>query len=148
MLCFAKMSDPAVKYLSDKAVEFLDAGIICRLADKVLGAGMRWAGRTCMPTTAADQRTWQHDDNWQLRAVYNLGRGGFTHFELTDCVRRPVPAATSSRNPGDVPGHVADNLGRGRETLRQHVIVLHHEGAWAATMLAGQAPSRPLAQPG
>jgi hypothetical protein len=41
MLGLAEMSDPAVKYRLDKAVEFLDAVIARQMADKAPGAAVR-----------------------------------------------------------------------------------------------------------
>jgi len=85
MLGLAEMSDPAVKYRLDKAVEFLDAVMVCQLADKAPGAAVRWTGRTlracdgscfCEPGSKTT--------SWRLHAVYDVGRGGFSHFELTD----------------------------------------------------------------
>ena len=46
MLGMAEISEPAVKYRLDKAVEFLDAVVACQLADQAPGAAVRWAGRT------------------------------------------------------------------------------------------------------
>src|SRR4051812_41325618 len=45
MLGLAEMSDPAVKYRLDKAVEFLDAVMACQLAGQAPGAARRWVGR-------------------------------------------------------------------------------------------------------
>ena len=85
MLGLAEMSDPAVKYRLDKAVEFLDAVMACQLADQAPGAAVRWIGRSlracdgscfCEPGSKTA--------SWRLHAVYDFGRGGFSHFELTD----------------------------------------------------------------
>ncbi len=85
MLGFAEMSDPAVKYRLDKAVEFLDAVMACQLADQAPGAAVRWTGRSlracdgsCFCEPGSKTAT------WRLHAVYDFGRGGFSHFELTD----------------------------------------------------------------
>ncbi|HEV7879542.1 transposase [Bradyrhizobium sp.] len=82
---FAEMSDPAVKYRLDKAVEFLDAVMVCQLAEQAPGAAVRWTGRTLR---ASDGSCFCEPGNkttsWRLHAVYDLGRGGFSHFELTD----------------------------------------------------------------
>src|SRR4051812_35838890 len=45
VLGVAEMSDPAVKYRLDKAVEFLDAVMACQLAGQAPGAARRWVGR-------------------------------------------------------------------------------------------------------
>jgi len=85
MLGFAEMSDPAVKYRLDKAVEFLDAVMVCQLAQKAPGAAVRWPGRTLRASDGScfcepgSQTT-----SWRLHAVYDLGGGGFAHFALTN----------------------------------------------------------------
>jgi hypothetical protein len=85
VLGVAEMSDPAVKYRLDKAVEFLDAVMVCQLAQKAPGAAVRWPGRTLRASDGScfcepgSQTT-----SWRLHAVYDLGRGGFAHFALTD----------------------------------------------------------------
>jgi hypothetical protein len=85
MLGFAEMSDPAVKKRLDKAVEFLDAVMACLLADKVPGAAVRWAGRIMRNADGSCFRErGSKTTSWRLHAVYDLGRGGFSHLELTD----------------------------------------------------------------
>jgi hypothetical protein len=85
MLGLAEMSDPAVKYRLDKAVEFLDAVMACQLADQAPGAAVRWAGRTLRNCDGSCFRErGSKTTSWRLHAVYDLGRGGFSHLELTD----------------------------------------------------------------
>jgi len=85
MLGFAQMSDPAVKYRLDKAVDFLDAVLAQQLAAKSAGAVVRWAGRVLRASdgTCIGERG-SKTSNWRVHAVYDLGRGGFSHLELTD----------------------------------------------------------------
>jgi hypothetical protein len=85
MLGVAQMSDPAVKKQLDKAVEFLDAVMARQLADKAPGAAVRWAGRTLRPCDGSCLREpGAKTTSWRLHAVYDLGRGGFSHLALTD----------------------------------------------------------------
>ena len=85
MLGFAEMSDPAIKKRLDKAVEFLDAVMACLLADKVPGAAVRWAGRIMRNADGSCFcERGSKTTSWRLHAVYDLGRGGFSHLELTD----------------------------------------------------------------
>jgi Transposase DDE domain len=85
MLGMAEISDPAVKYRLDKAVEFLDAVVACQLADQAPGAAVRWAGRTLRDADGSCFRErGSKTTDWRLHAVYDLGRGGFSHLELTD----------------------------------------------------------------
>src|SRR5271157_912754 len=84
-LGFAEMSDPGVKYRLDKGVEFLEAVMSQQLAAKSPGASVRWAGRILRACdgTCIRQRGSKSTD-WRVHAVYDLGRGGFSHLELTD----------------------------------------------------------------
>jgi len=84
-LGFAEMSDPGVKYRLDKAVEFPEAVMNRQLAAKSAGASVRWAGRILRACdgTCIRERGSQSTD-WRVHAVYDLGRGGFSHLELSD----------------------------------------------------------------
>jgi len=85
MLGIAGISDPGVKYRLDKAVEFLDAVIARQLADKAPGAAVRWAGRTLrLGDGSCFREPGAKTTSWRLHAVYDLGRGGFSHLALTD----------------------------------------------------------------
>ena len=85
MLGFAELSDPGVKFRLDKAVGFLDAVLSSQLAAKTPGAAVRWPGRIL---NACDGSCFREPGakttSWRLHAVYDLGRGGFGHLELTD----------------------------------------------------------------
>lgn len=103
MLGFAVMSDPAVKYRLDKAVDFLHAVMTQQLAAKSAGAAVRWAGRTLRASdgTCIRERGSKSAD-WRVHAVYDLGRGGFSHLELTDqhgaeAIERGAPIAGEVR---------------------------------------------------
>jgi hypothetical protein len=85
MLGLAAISDPAVKYRLDKAADFLDAVMARQLADKAPGAAVRWAGRTLrLSDGSCFRQPGAKTTSWRLHAVYDLGRGGFSHLELTD----------------------------------------------------------------
>ena len=103
MLGFAQMSDPAVKYRLDKAVEFLEAILAHQLAATSAGAAVRWAGRHLRASdgTCIRERGSKTTD-WRVHAVYDLGRGGFSHLELTDdrgaeAITRGAPIAGEIR---------------------------------------------------
>jgi Transposase DDE domain len=85
MLGLASMSDPGVKYRLDKAVGFLQGVLASQLAAKSGSAGVRWAGRILR---AADgtciSKPGSKGTDWRVHAVYDLGRGGFSHLDLTD----------------------------------------------------------------
>lgn len=103
MLGFAQMSDPGVKYRLDKAVGFLKAVMNGQLAAKSAGASVRWAGRTlraCDGTCISKRGSTGTD--WRVHAVYDLGRGGFSHLDLTDghgaeAIDRGAPVAGEIR---------------------------------------------------
>ena len=85
MLGLAEMSDPGVKYRFDKAVEFLDAVMLRQLADKAPGADVRWAGRTLrLSDGSCVKEPGAKTASWRLHGIYDLGRGGLSHLELTD----------------------------------------------------------------
>jgi hypothetical protein len=85
MIGLAEMSDPAVKYRLDKAVEFLDAVMARQLADQAPGAAVCWPGRILRNADGSCFREpGSKTVSWRLHAVYDLGRGGFSHLELTD----------------------------------------------------------------
>ncbi len=56
-----------------------------QLAAKSAGGSVRWAGRILRACdgTCISQRASSGTD-WRVHAVYDLGRGGFSHLELTD----------------------------------------------------------------
>jgi hypothetical protein len=55
------------------------------LAATTPGADLRWAGRTVCPAdgTSISQRG-SNGTDWRVHRVFDLGRGGFSHLELTD----------------------------------------------------------------
>lgn len=85
MLGLAEMSDPAVKYRLDKATGFLEAVMACQLHSQVPGPPVRWPGRILRASDGSCFREpGGQTASWRLHAVYDLGRGGFSHLELTE----------------------------------------------------------------
>jgi hypothetical protein len=85
MLGYPAMSDPGIKYRLDRAPGFLNAVITSQLAAKSPGASVRWSGRilrACDGSCIRERGSTSTD--WRVHAVYDLGRGGFSHLELTD----------------------------------------------------------------
>lgn len=103
MLGFPAMSDPGVKYRLDKAVDFLEAVMRHQLAAQSPGAGVRWPGRilrACDGSCVSKRGSTGTD--WRVHAVYDLGRGGFSHLELTgkhgaEAIDRGAPVAGEIR---------------------------------------------------
>ena len=85
LLDIAELSNPAVHYRLKQAANFLAALVERLLAAKVAGANLRWAGRklhladgTCVSTPGSK------GTDWRVHGAFDLGRGGFSHLELTD----------------------------------------------------------------
>jgi hypothetical protein len=85
MLGIAELSNPGVKYRLNQATEFLAAVVERLLAAKAPGAELRWPGRilrladgTCVSKPGST------GTDWRIHGVFDLGRGGFSHLELTD----------------------------------------------------------------
>jgi hypothetical protein len=102
MLGVAKISDPGIKRRLDQAVGFLEAVVGALLADRMPGAAVRWAGRVVRNADGSCFRMrGSETTDWRLHAVYDLGRGGFSHLELTD--QRGSEAITrGSALPGEI----------------------------------------------
>jgi hypothetical protein len=103
MLGFPSLSDPGVKYRLDKSVDFLEAVMTRQLAAKSPGADVRWPGRVLRASdgTCISKRGSKGTD-WRVHAVYDLGRGGFSHLDLTDghgaeAIDRGAPVAGEIR---------------------------------------------------
>ena len=85
MLGIAELSNPGVKYRLDQATEFLAALTERLLAAKVPGAELRWAGRSLrLADGSCVSKPGSTGTDWRVHGVFDLGRGGFSHLELTD----------------------------------------------------------------
>jgi hypothetical protein len=81
----AELSNPGVKYRLDQAVEFLAALVGRLLAAKAPGADLRWSGRTLrLADGTCISKPGSTGTDWRVHGVFDLGRGGFSHLELTD----------------------------------------------------------------
>jgi hypothetical protein len=103
ILGLAQMSDPAIKKRLDRSVAFLDGVIAALLAEQTPGAAVRWIGRILRCSDGSCFRNpGSKSTDWRLHAVYDLGRGGFSHLELTDqhggeAITRGTPVAGEIR---------------------------------------------------
>ena len=142
MLGLAEMSDPGVKYRLDKAVEFLEAVMVRQLADRAPGAAVRWAGRILrLGDGSCFREPGAKTTSWRLHAVYDLGRGGFSHLELTDkhgaeSIGRGAPVAGEIRI-GDRGFARAPSLHCFRQQSDNKADFIARVG-WAAFSLMGQ----------
>ncbi len=81
----AELSNPGVKYRLDRATDFLAVLVERLLAAKAPGAELRWPGRTlCLADGTCVSKPGSTGTDWRVHGVFDLGRGGFSHLELTD----------------------------------------------------------------
>jgi Transposase DDE domain len=85
MLGVAELSNPGVKYRLNQATEFLAAVVERLLAAKAPGAELRWPGRSLrLADGTCVSKPGSTGTDWRIHGVFDLGRGGFSHLELTD----------------------------------------------------------------
>ncbi len=81
----ADLSNPGVKYRLDQATGFLAVLVERLLAAKIPGAELRWPGRTLrLADGTCISKPGSTGTDWRVYGVFDLGRGGFSHLELTD----------------------------------------------------------------
>ena len=85
MLGIAELSNPGVKYRLNQATGFLAALVEHLLAAKAPGAELRWPGRILrLADGSCVSQPGSTGTDWRIHGVFDLGRGGFAHLELTD----------------------------------------------------------------
>jgi len=85
LLGIAELSNPGVQYRLNQATEFLAALVEQLLAAKAPGAELRWPGRTLrLADGTCVSKPGSTGTDWRVHGVFDLGRGGFSHLELTD----------------------------------------------------------------
>src|SRR5580704_10675915 len=98
----AELSNPGVKYRLNQAVDFLAALVERLLAAKVPGAELRWPGRTLrLADGTCVSKPGSTGTDWRVHGVFDLGRGGFSHLELTDH-RGAEALARGAAQPGEI----------------------------------------------
>ena len=81
----AELSNPGVKYRLNQATGFLAALVDRLLAAKAPGAELRWPGRRLrLADGTCVSRPGSTGTDWRIHGVFDLGRGGFAHLDLTD----------------------------------------------------------------
>ena len=79
------LSNPAVKYRLDKAVDFLKAVMERLLAAKSASQGLHWPGRTIrLANSTCISKPGSKGTDWRVHGVFDLRTGGFSNLELTD----------------------------------------------------------------
>ena len=85
MLGLGTLSNPAVKYRLDKAVDFLKAIMERLLAAKSASQGLHWPGHTIrLADGSCIAKPGSKGTDWRVHGVFDLGSGGFSNLELTD----------------------------------------------------------------
>jgi hypothetical protein len=81
----AELSNPGVHYRLKQSASFVEAIVERQLSGKLPGGELRWPGRhlfladgTCISKPGSK------GTDWRVHGVFDLGRGGFSHLELTD----------------------------------------------------------------
>ena len=81
----ATLSNPAVKYRLDNAVDFLKAITDHLLTAKSASQALHWPGRTLRASDGSCiSKPGSKGADWRVHGVYDLGAGGFSNLELTD----------------------------------------------------------------
>jgi len=81
----AELSNPGVHYRLKQAAPFFEALVEHLLLDKVPGADLRWPDRRlCLADGTCISKPGSKGTDWRVHGVFDLGRGGFSHLELTD----------------------------------------------------------------
>jgi hypothetical protein len=85
MLGSSTLSNPAVKYRLDRAVDFLKAIMEHLLAAKSASQNLQWPGRTIrLADGTCISKPGSKGTDWRVHGVFDLGAGGFSNLELTD----------------------------------------------------------------
>jgi Transposase DDE domain len=102
MLGIAELSNPGVKYRLNQATDFLAALVERLLAAKAPGAALRWSGRTLrLADGTCVSKPGSTGTDWRVHGVFDLGRGGFSHLELTD-QHGAEALARGAPHPGEI----------------------------------------------
>lgn len=81
----AELSNPGVHYRLKQAPPFLAALVERLLATKAPGADLCWPGRKLsLADGTCVSKPGSKGTDWRVHGVFDLGRGGFSHLELTD----------------------------------------------------------------
>ena len=98
----AELSNPGVKYRLDQATEFLALLVERLLAAKLPGPELRWPGRTLrLADGTCVSKPGSTGTDWRIHGVFDLGRGGFSHLELTDAQGAEV-LERGAPHPGEI----------------------------------------------
>src|SRR6202453_2489416 len=81
----ADLTDASLNDRLHQSCEFLEAIVASMLQAKTPGSCFRWPGRVLrIADGSCVSKPGSKGTDWRVHAVYDLGAGGFSHFELTD----------------------------------------------------------------
>jgi hypothetical protein len=81
----ADLTDASLNDRLHQSCEFLEAIVASMLQAKTPGLCFRWPGRVLrIADGSCVSKPGSKGTDWRVHAVYDLGVGGFSHFELTD----------------------------------------------------------------
>ena len=81
----ADLTDASLNDRLHQSCEFLEAIVASMLRAKTPGPCFRWPGRVLrIADGSCVSKPGSKGTDWRVHAVYDLGAGGFSHFELTD----------------------------------------------------------------
>lgn len=81
----AELTNPGVHYRLKQSALFVEAVVERLLLDKVPGGDLRWPDRRlCLADGTCISKPGSKGTDWRVHGVFDLGRGGFSHLELTD----------------------------------------------------------------
>src|SRR5271155_1151190 len=81
----AELTDASLNDRLHQSCEFLAAVAAAMLQAKTPGGCFRWPGRVLrISDGSCVSKPGSKGTDWRVHAVYDLGAGGFSHFELTD----------------------------------------------------------------
>jgi hypothetical protein len=81
----AELTDASLNDRLHQSCEFLAAIAAAMLQAKTPGSGFRWPGRVLrISDGSCVSKPGSKGTDWRVHAVFDLGAGGFSHFELTD----------------------------------------------------------------
>lgn len=81
----ADLTDASLNDRLHQSCDFLAAIVAAMLRAKTPGCGFRWPGRVLrISDGSCVSKPGSKGTDWRVHAVYDLGAGGFSHFELTD----------------------------------------------------------------
>lgn len=81
----AELTDPSLNDRLHQSCDFLAAIMAAQLRAKIPGACFRWPGRILrLADGSCVSKPGSKGTDWRIHAVYDLGAGGFSSFEVTD----------------------------------------------------------------